>query len=104
MDTPEELEKSILSGSTIRLDGSIDKRAGIRSKTARKWLDRLGYKWKKVRKGAFFDGHERKDVVEYRETLLNEIKSLLPYFVEFSDDGPMLPKVYSDDCAVGGSD
>lgn len=35
MDTPEELEQSILSGSTIRSDGSIDKRAGIRSRTAR---------------------------------------------------------------------
>ena len=52
----------------------------------------------------FFDGHERKDVVEYRETFLSEMKSLLPYFVEFSDNGSILSKVYPDDCAVRGSD
>ena len=32
------------------------------------------------------------------------MKSLLPYFVEFSDDGSILSKVYPDDCAVGRSD
>ena len=51
----------------------------------------------------FFDGYEREDVVEYRETFLSEMKSFLPYFVEFSDDGSILPKVYPDNCAVGGS-
>lgn len=30
------------------------------------------------------------------------MKSLLSYFIEFSDDGSMLPKVYPGDCAVGG--
>ena len=63
MDTQEELEQSILSGSTIRSAGSIDKRAGICSRTTYKWLNRLGYKWEEVKKGVFFDGHEREDVV-----------------------------------------
>ena len=103
LNTPEELEMSTLSGSTIRSDGSIDKQAGIRSSTAYKWLNCLGYKWKEVQKDVFFDGHEREDMVEYRETFLSEIKSLLPYFLEFSSDGYMLPKVYRDDFAVGGS-
>ncbi len=44
LDTPEELEQSILCISTIRSDGSIDRRVKIRSRTARKWLNRLGYK------------------------------------------------------------
>ena len=52
----------------------------------------------------FFDGHEREDVIEYRETFLNEMKSLLPYFVEFFEDGTMVPKEYPDDCAVEGPD
>lgn len=54
----------------------------------------MGYKWREVQKGVFFDEHEREDVVEYRETFLS---------VEFSDNGSILPKVYPDDCAVGGS-
>ena len=32
------------------------------------------------------------------------MKSLLLYFVEFSDDESILPKVYTDDCKVEGSD
>ena len=102
IDTQEELEQSILCGSTTRADGTIDRRAGICSRTARKWLNRLGYKWKDVQKGVFFDGHEREDVVEYWKTFLEEMKSLLSYFVQFQDDGTILPKEYPEDCAVGG--
>ena len=54
-------------------------------------------------KSVFFDWHEQEDVLEYREKFLSEMKSLLSYFVEFSDDGSILPKVYPDDCKVGGS-
>ncbi len=104
LDTPEEPEQSILFGSTIRSDGSIDRQAAICSRTIRKWLNRLGYKWKEVQKSVFFYGHERENVMEYRETFLSDMKSLLPYFVEFSDDGSILPKVYPDNCAVDGSD
>ena len=43
-------------------------------------------------------------MVEYREIFLNKIKSLLSYFVEFSDDGSILLKVYLDDCAMGRLD
>ncbi len=52
----------------------------------------------------FFDGHEREDVIEYRETFLTEMKSLLPYFVEFFEYGTILPKEYPDDCTVIGLD
>ena len=52
----------------------------------------------------FFDGHEREDVIKYRETFLNEMKSLLSYFVEFFEDGTIVPKEYPDDCAVGALD
>ena len=43
-------------------------------------------------------------MVEYQETFLEEMKSLLPYFVEFEEDGKILPKEYPSDCAVGGPD
>lgn len=44
LDTPEGLKQSILAGNTVRENGDIDRRSGIRSRTARKWLNRLGYK------------------------------------------------------------
>ena len=104
LDTPEGLEKSILAGSKVRENGDIDRRAGIRSRTAQKWLNRLGYKWKEVQKGVFFDGHKREDVIEYQETFLNEMKSLLLYFLEFFEDGKMVPKEYPDNYGVAGPD
>ena len=104
LDTPEGLEKSILAGSKVRENGDIDRRAGIRSRTAQKWLNRLGYKWKKVQKGVFFYWHKREVVIEYRETFLNEMKSLVLYFVEFSEDGTIVPKKYPDVWEVVGLD
>ncbi len=38
--------------------------------------------------------------MEYWETFLSEMKSLLSYFMEFSDDESILSKVYPDDYAV----
>lgn len=69
-------------------------------RTARKWLNRLEYKWKNVWKRVFFDEYKRKDVVEYQEIFLEEIKALLLYFVEFKEDGTILSKEYPDDCAI----
>lgn len=44
MDTLEELKQSILSGSTIRSNGTIDKQASIHSRTVYTLLNCLGYK------------------------------------------------------------
>ena len=40
--------------------------------------------------------------MEYRKTFLEEMKLLLPYFVEFQDNGTILLKEYPKNCAVGG--
>jgi hypothetical protein len=41
----------------------------IRARTARRWLHRMGFEYKNVKKGVFIDGHEREDVVEYRNNI-----------------------------------
>jgi hypothetical protein len=41
-------------------------RKGISERTATRWLERMGWVYKRDKKG-FCDGHERPDVVEYRE-------------------------------------
>lgn len=48
----------------------------ISEHAARRWLRKLGYERRLVTKGAYVDGHERPDVVEYRKKFLEEIKSL----------------------------
>ena len=52
----------------------------------------------------FFDRHKREDVIEYQETFLNEMKLLLPYFVEFFEDSTIVPREYPNDCVVGRPD
>ena len=42
--------------------------------TATRWLHRLGYRPKSHKKGAYVDGHERQDVVDYRSKYLNMMK------------------------------
>lgn len=46
------------------------------------------------------DGHERKDMVKYQEIFLEEIKTLLPYFIEFEEDNTILLKNLSDNYTV----
>ena len=40
---------------------------GISLRTARRWLHREGFRFTEHRKALYFDGHERPDVVEYRQ-------------------------------------
>ena len=42
--------------------------------------------------------------MEYQKTFLEEIKSLLLYFVEFEEDNKILSKEYLSDCAIGDLD
>lgn len=52
----------------------------------------------------FFDGHKCEDVIEYQEIFLNEIKSLLSYFVDFFKDGIIILKKYPNNCILESSD
>lgn len=40
-------------------------------------------------------------MIKYRKLFLNKIKSLFSYLAEFSEDKSMLPKKYSNNCAIG---
>ena len=51
---------------------------GISLRTARRWLHREGFKYTAHKKGLYFDGHEREDVVEYRQNVF------LPLMQEYS--------------------
>ncbi|KAF7369510.1 hypothetical protein MVEN_00280800 [Mycena venus] len=41
---------------------------GIHLATAQRWMKRMGYRWTKNPAGQYVDGHERPDVVYYRQT------------------------------------
>ena len=42
---------------------------GLSERTARRWLYKLGWRRTRLKKGVYMDGHERKDVKEYRENV-----------------------------------
>jgi hypothetical protein len=51
----------------------------ISESTAVRWMKKMGFKLSRVRKGIYVDGHERKDVVESRDTFINYLyHSVLP--------------------------
>ena len=48
----------------------------IHERTARKWLTKLGFSQIHHQKGVYFDGHDRDDVVAYRNTFLTKMDEL----------------------------
>lgn len=76
----------------------------IKSRTARRWLNCLGYSFRDIKKDVFVDGHGRPDVIEDRAKFLKSIAELEPYLVEFEENGTIETKAYPKDCQVGGDD
>jgi hypothetical protein len=51
----------------------------ISKATAQRWLKNLDYRWRREWKGLYLDGHERPDVVEYRQhTYLHKWEEMEP--------------------------
>lgn len=76
-------------------DGSrpkLYKRNGIRARSARRWLRRMGYRYRNIRKGIFLDGHEREDVTIYRQEFIQILTQLQPLIVEYDNNGIMIEK------------
>lgn len=60
----------------------------IRIRTARNWLRRLGLEFQQIQKGVYRDGHERPDVVSYRqEIFVPRFLELLKLSVQVNDEG-----------------
>lgn len=59
--------------------------------TAGRLLHRLGFRRMLRGTGMYFDGHERKDVVEYRLTFLSILLALLLYVQQYDGDETLVP-------------
>jgi hypothetical protein len=60
--------------------------------TAQVWMHKLDYRWGKVSKGLFVDGHERPDVVHYRNTIfLPALEAVNSRIRLWSKDGTDVP-------------
>jgi hypothetical protein len=57
-------------------------------RTARRWLEKLRFSWRRVQKGIYVDGHERADVVQYRqEVFLPAFEEIRPFLVTWGEEG-----------------
>ncbi|KAI1002517.1 hypothetical protein K3495_g5683 [Podosphaera aphanis] len=98
------LEKDRLT--SYRLGSYLNQRTdcvkNIKLRTARNWLNQLGFKYSDKKKDVYIDGHKRPDVVEYRMRFFTEMDNLGPYLVEFEADGSIKNKIYPAGCQVDG--
>lgn len=90
----------------------------LTARTAINWLHKLGYKWVDIKKGLYKDGHDREDVVEYRQTkflpqlatlqpslkewTLNDNDTFTPVSLEFN--GQLRVTVTHDECTFNAND
>jgi hypothetical protein len=67
---------------------------GLSECTARRWLISLGWRRMRVKKGVYMDGHERPDVVEYRNDMfLPLMASFERHMAKWGPEGPGLVRV-----------
>jgi hypothetical protein len=85
--TPKKLQAAL--NATILPDLGITTTKPLCVRTARRWLIKLGWRHTAIKKGVYMDGHERSDVVAYRNDVF------LPAMAKFETrmaqyDGPQL--------------
>ncbi|KAJ7097672.1 hypothetical protein C8R44DRAFT_643180, partial [Mycena epipterygia] len=75
-----------LNDLEVRVEHNIDKPVSLT--TARRYLDELGYRFTSPKKGQYVDGHERPDVVYYRDNIyLPRLFDLNKRVFIFDNDG-----------------
>jgi hypothetical protein len=86
----------------------------ISKTTARRWMLSLDYRWRREQKGMYLDGHERQDVVDYRQNVfLRRWKDMEPRMQSFATFGtyvymdPIIRRIvawFHDECTFRAND
>lgn len=84
----EDLKK-LLSDPQTRHEVGVSRPITLR--TARRWLHKMGYRWRSEPKGQYFDGHERMDVVQYRANVFLPAWKAIEPFIQAWDNETGLP-------------
>ena len=72
--------------NNLHIEAELPRPVAISNKTAVRWLHVLGMDYVKYSKGLYFDGHERSDVVSYREQFLNRMSHYERFFFKYEGD------------------
>lgn len=86
-DSVNDVLDSRSAASNLGLRALSNEESGISDRTARRWLTKLGWIYSRDKKG-YVDGHEREDVVKYRnEVFLPKMKAIEESLVEYTEEG-----------------
>jgi hypothetical protein len=78
--------------NTPEMKARLNLKKPISERTARRWMYRISYRWKREPKGQYKDGHEREDVVEFRQNVfLPAMSKLLGRMTKWRADGSAEP-------------
>ncbi|KAJ6613315.1 hypothetical protein B0H10DRAFT_2222353 [Mycena sp. CBHHK59/15] len=55
--------------ATPEFQARLSVKRKIKLCTAQRWMHKMGYRWRKEPRGMYSDGHEREDVVNYRQNI-----------------------------------
>jgi hypothetical protein len=72
--------------NNLHLEVDLPRPVQISSKTAVRWLHSLGMSYVKYTKGLYIDGHERDDVVSYRDGFLERMSTHEKFFFKYEGD------------------
>jgi hypothetical protein len=78
IETPEMQQK-------LEESGARKKKISLR--TAQRWLHQMGWRYGKTKKGMYVDGHEREDIVKYRDEFVARWKVYEKRMVAYDNNG-----------------
>lgn len=76
----------------------------IKLQIVRKWLYKLGFEYKNIKKDIFIDMHQRSDIMGDYKRIFRKIEEHKLYLVEFNENGKIKDKIYLSDCVVDNKD
>ena len=62
----EETFERVRDEEVERKGKGYTRKVSLQARTAREWLNKMGYRWKSIKNWIYIDGHEREDVVAVR--------------------------------------
>src|SRR5688572_11714281 len=70
--------------NTLFIEIGITKKKSISLMTATRWLNILGFFYQQHHQGVYYDGHEREDVIAYREEFLKTISYYETFMAKYN--------------------
>lgn len=68
---------------------------------AQKWLGKLGYKDKDIRKDIFIDKYKEANIIKDHKNFLKRLEKLKLYILEFDKNSTMKSKIHPINCTRG---